>query len=79
MKRVKVYSVSLSEEAVNKLESTADKIGRPRSATLERVLMAMSENSMARFARKNPVYQDGSGPEVDNGENTDTSSESTTA
>jgi hypothetical protein len=79
MKRVQVNSFSLSEDAISKLQSTADKIGRPRSATLERVLMAMSENSMVRYAKKNPVYPDGQQEGVNNGENTDTSSEGATA
>lgn len=79
MKRVQVNSFSLSEDAISKLQSTADKIGRPRSATLERVLMAMSENSMVRYAKKNPVYLDGQQEGVNNGENTDTSTEGATA
>lgn len=52
----KIISVNLSVDSISKLDSIAGQIGRSRSTTLERVIMAIPDRSLIRYARKNPVY-----------------------
>ena len=52
----KGIGISLSEQALQKVDSISEKTGRTRSLTLERIIMSMSESQMIRHARRTPVY-----------------------
>lgn len=48
--------ISLSNDAVRKIDTISDTIGRSRSMVIERIIMSMSEKQMLRHARRTPVY-----------------------
>lgn len=53
---VKPRSITLSDEAIAKIDSAAQTLGRTRSSVLERVIMAMSDKSLIRYGRYAPTY-----------------------
>lgn len=56
MANVKIISVSLTQDSIDRLDRAAQTAGRSRSMALERIIMATSEKTLARNAKRNPVY-----------------------
>lgn len=55
----KIISYNLSKQAIEKLDSICESVGRSRSSALERILMNASEKTLYRYARRNPDYNEG--------------------
>ena len=56
MQRKKVRSISVSDDAMSKLNRVSARAGRNRSEVIERLLIGMSEDRILWYARRKPDY-----------------------